>query len=118
MNQDPVKHETLPQLTQTLDSKENPARLLVIPKPSLEKNVAIEMGGKNTSEYSVKDPFYTHSDLVFPSTCELLDAADQTATSVSQDLTKAVPKQPRKLVNVSFCLRPDTIARTTQDVFN
>ncbi len=112
INQDPVQHETLPQPTQTLDSKENPARLLAIPQPSPEKNVAVEIGGKNTGECGVEDPFRTHLDSVFPSIWELLDAIDWTGTSVSQDLTKAVPKQPRKLVNVTFCLYPDAIART------
>jgi hypothetical protein len=108
MNQDPVQHETLPQPTQTLVSEENPARLLATPKPSPEKNVAVAMGGKNTGECGVEDPFRTHLDSVFPSTCELLDAVDWTGTSVSQDLTKAVPKQPRK--------HPGAIERTTQDL--
>jgi hypothetical protein len=110
INQDPVQHETLPQPTQTLDSEENPARLLATPKPSPQKNVAVEIGGKNTGEYCVKDPFRTHLDSVFPSTYELLDAIDWTDISVNQDLTKTVPKQPRK--------HPDAIACTTQNVFD
>ena len=63
----------MPQLTQTLDSKENLAELLVIPKPSPGKKVTIEMSKKNTSEYNTKDPFRTYLDSVFPLTCELLN---------------------------------------------
>jgi len=37
---------------------------------------------------------------------------------VSQDLTKAIPKQPRKLVNDPLYLHPDIVTHTTQDALH
>jgi hypothetical protein len=111
----PTEHWT----TQTLGGEENPAELPATPESSPEKKVAMGMSGKHTDECDAdEDPFRTHSDSIFPSTCELLDGVDWTGTSMSPDLTKAVPKQPRKLVNDPLCLHPDAVTRTTQDVLD
>jgi hypothetical protein len=49
MNRNPAQHE-------------NPAELLAIPKPIVEKKVAVGMSGKHTGGCDAdEDPFGTHS---------------------------------------------------------
>jgi protein-S-isoprenylcysteine O-methyltransferase Ste14 len=54
-----------------------------------------------------------HLDLIFPLTCKLLDSVNWTGISISLDLTKAVLKQPYKLVNNPLYLHLDVITHIT-----
>jgi hypothetical protein len=60
-----------------LNSKENPAKLLITLKSSLEKKVTIGISKKHTNKCNAnKDPFYIHLDLIFPLTYKLLDSVN------------------------------------------